>query len=48
MERARVAFTYQGDAQLKRLKPLAAVHRLELVVPCDVEVTRRSMPCSPR
>ena len=32
-----VAFTYQGDAQLKRLKPLAASIGSKLVMPCDVE-----------
>jgi enoyl-[acyl-carrier protein] reductase I len=34
---ADVAFTYQGDAQAKRLKPLAASIRSEIVLPCDVE-----------
>jgi enoyl-[acyl-carrier protein] reductase I len=34
---AEVAFTYQGDAQAKRLKPLAASIRSEIVLPCDVE-----------
>lgn len=32
-----VAFTYQGDAQLKRLKPLAASIGSSIVMPCDVE-----------
>jgi enoyl-[acyl-carrier protein] reductase I len=32
-----VAFTYQGDAQLKRLKPLAASIGSNIVMPCDVE-----------
>src|SRR5947207_2503992 len=32
-----VAFTYQGDAQLKRLKPLAASIGSKIVMPCDVE-----------
>jgi enoyl-[acyl-carrier protein] reductase I len=34
---ADVAFTYQGDAQAKRLKPLAASIGSSLVLPCDVE-----------
>ena len=32
-----VAFSYQGDAQAKRLKPLAASIGSKIVVPCDVE-----------
>ncbi|HEY1837889.1 MAG TPA: SDR family oxidoreductase [Rhizomicrobium sp.] len=32
-----VAFTYQSDAQLKRLKPLAASIKSDIVMPCDVE-----------
>jgi enoyl-[acyl-carrier protein] reductase I len=34
---AEVAFTYQGDAQAKRLKPLAASIGASLVMPGDVE-----------
>ena len=34
---AEVAFTYQGDAQYKRLKPLAAQLGAKLVLPGDVE-----------
>ena len=34
---AEVAFTYQGDAQLKRLKPLADSIGAKIVMPCDVE-----------
>src|ERR1700740_2438320 len=34
---ARLAFTYQGDALGKRVKPLAASVNAELVLPCDVE-----------
>jgi enoyl-[acyl-carrier protein] reductase I len=34
---AEVAFTYQGDAQAKRLKPLAASIGARLVMPGDVE-----------
>ncbi|HEY5237234.1 MAG TPA: enoyl-ACP reductase FabI [Rhizomicrobium sp.] len=34
---AEVAFTYQGDAQAKRLKPLAESLGSTLVLPCDVE-----------
>jgi len=32
-----VAFTYQGEAQLKRLKPLAKSVKSEIMMPCDVE-----------
>jgi enoyl-[acyl-carrier protein] reductase I len=32
-----VAFTYQSDAQLKRLKPLAASIKSDIIMPCDVE-----------
>jgi enoyl-[acyl-carrier protein] reductase I len=32
-----VAFTYQGDAQAKRLRPLAQSIGAQLVMPCDVE-----------
>jgi enoyl-[acyl-carrier protein] reductase I len=34
---AEVAFTYQGDAQLKRLKPLAASIGATIMLPADVE-----------
>jgi len=34
---AEIAFTYQGDAQAKRLKPLAASIDSSLILPCDVE-----------
>ncbi|HXW42365.1 MAG TPA: enoyl-ACP reductase FabI [Xanthobacteraceae bacterium] len=34
---AKLAFTYQGEALGKRVKPLAASVGAELVVPCDVE-----------
>jgi enoyl-[acyl-carrier protein] reductase I len=36
-EGAMLAFTYQGDAQAKRVKPLAASLGSTLVLPCDVE-----------
>jgi enoyl-[acyl-carrier protein] reductase I len=34
---AQLAFTYQGDALAKRVKPLAASVGTDLVLPCDVE-----------
>jgi enoyl-[acyl-carrier protein] reductase I len=34
---AKLAFTYQGDALGKRVKPLAASLNADLVLPCDVE-----------
>jgi enoyl-[acyl-carrier protein] reductase I len=34
---AELAFTYQGDALGKRVKPLAQALGVELVLPCDVE-----------
>jgi enoyl-[acyl-carrier protein] reductase I len=34
---ARLAFTYQGEALGKRVKPLAASVSADLVIPCDVE-----------
>ena len=34
---AELAFTYQGDALGKRVKPLAAEVNSDFVVPCDVE-----------
>src|ERR1043165_8959894 len=34
---AEIAFTYQGDAQKKRLGPLAASIGSKLVMPADVE-----------
>ena len=33
---AKLAFTYQGDALAKRVKPLAASLGTSLLVPCDV------------
>jgi len=34
---AKLAFTYQGEALAKRVKPLAASVDADLVLPCDVE-----------
>src|SRR4051794_11530826 len=34
---AELAFTYQGDALGKRVKPLAAALGVEMVLPCEVE-----------
>ncbi len=34
---AEMAFTYQGDAQAKRVKPLAQQLGSDIVLPCDVE-----------
>jgi len=34
---AEIAFTYQGEAQAKRLKPLAASINSSIMLPCDVE-----------
>src|ERR1700683_5170231 len=34
---AKLAFTYQGEALGKRVKPLAASAGADLVLPCDVE-----------
>src|SRR5215212_11763092 len=34
---AELAFTYQGDALGKRVKPLAAEVNSDFVLPCDVE-----------
>src|SRR5271155_1844724 len=34
---AEIAFTYQGDAQAKRLKPLAAPGGSKILLPCGVE-----------
>jgi enoyl-[acyl-carrier protein] reductase I len=34
---AKLAFTYQGEALAKRVKPLAASVGADLVLPCDVE-----------
>src|SRR5208337_2483573 len=34
---AEIAFSYQGEAQAKRLKPLAAKIRAHILLPCDVE-----------
>ena len=36
-EGAELAFTYQGEALGKRVKPLAAEVNSDLVIPCDVE-----------
>src|SRR6202046_1305170 len=36
---ATLAFTYQGDALGKRVKPLAASVNADMVLPCDVEDT---------
>src|SRR3979411_1665921 len=36
-EGAELAFTYQGDALGKRVKPLAAALGVDMVLPCDVE-----------
>ncbi len=36
---AKLAFTYQGEALAKRVKPLAASVGADLVLPCDVEQT---------
>src|SRR5208282_5291923 len=38
-QEAKLAFTYQGDALGKRVKPLAASVGTDLVLPCDVEDT---------
>ncbi len=34
---ARLAFTYQGEALAKRVRPLAEQVKGEIVLPCDVE-----------
>src|ERR1700675_352251 len=34
---ATLAFTYQGEALSKRVKPLAASLKSDIVLPCDVE-----------
>src|ERR1700754_2128747 len=34
---AELAFTYQGDALGKRVKPLAETLKSDMVLPCDVE-----------
>jgi enoyl-[acyl-carrier protein] reductase I len=34
---AEIAYTYQGDALLKRVKPLAEQTKSDIVLPCDVE-----------
>ena len=38
---AKLAFTYQGEALAKRVKPLAASVEADLVQPCDVEPLQR-------
>ncbi|MGB8363368.1 MAG: SDR family oxidoreductase [Rhizomicrobium sp.] len=37
---AEIAFSYQGEAQAKRLKPLAAKIGSDILLPCDVENDR--------
>ncbi len=44
---AEIAFTYQGDAQAKRLKPLAASIGASIVLPADVENDEQLMTSSP-
>jgi enoyl-[acyl-carrier protein] reductase I len=34
---AELAYTYQGDALLKRVKPLAELTKSDIILPCDVE-----------
>ncbi len=34
---AQLAYTYQGDALLKRVKPLAEQTKSDIILPCDVE-----------
>jgi enoyl-[acyl-carrier protein] reductase I len=34
---AQIAYTYQGDAQAKRVKPLAEQTGSDIILPCDVE-----------
>jgi enoyl-[acyl-carrier protein] reductase I len=34
---AQIAYTYQGEALLKRVKPLAEQTKSDIVLPCDVE-----------
>jgi len=34
---AQIAYTYQGDALLKRVKPLAEQTNSDIILPCDVE-----------
>jgi enoyl-[acyl-carrier protein] reductase I len=34
---AELAYTYQGDALLKRVKPLAEQTKSDIILPCDVE-----------
>src|ERR1700753_3775704 len=38
---AELAFTYQGDAQAKRLRPLAQTLSSDIVMTCDVEESSR-------
>ena len=33
---AQIAYTYQGDALLKRVKPLAEQTKSDIILPCDV------------
>ena len=34
---AQIAYTYQGDALLKRVKPLSEQTKSDIILPCDVE-----------
>jgi len=45
---AELAFTYQGDALGKRVKPLAQSLGAELVLPATSRTSPASMPCSTR
>ena len=45
---AELAFTYQGEALGKRVKPLAGKLGATLVLPCDVKISPRSTRPSPR
>ena len=37
---AEIAYTYQGDALFKRVKPLAEQTNSDIILPCDVEDIR--------
>jgi enoyl-[acyl-carrier protein] reductase I len=41
---AELAFTFQGEALGKRVKPLAQSLNVELVLPCDVDIAREMGP----
>ena len=43
---AEIAFTYQGDALGKRVRPLAESLGSSLVIPCDVEDTASALGVS--